>query len=183
MGAANFKTMTDFPLIVSGNIMEKVCPECGCGCPDNADKCEECGCDLSEVYPIADEFLCSERTREMEMVAEKLNRVQEFYTVSVESGHYEGVQFYVDEKYCDVDEWTNEDAQNEFGICRSEMLRRYKVAGNKIRRGLRKAAKDIGLDEVVCTARFSNGEAWFQKIEPDKPLSARVAAKAAIAAA
>lgn len=183
MATANFKTMADFPLIVSDDIREKICPECGCGCPDDADKCEDCGCDLSGVEAVMDDFLNAERVREMERVAEELNEAQDFYTVSVESGYYAGVQFYVDEKYCDVDEWTNEDAQNEFGICRSKMLRRYKVAGNTIRRGLRKAAKDLGLDEVVCTARFSNGEAWFQKVESNKPLPLKVAVKAAIAAA
>lgn len=183
MATANFKTMTDFPLIVSDDIREKVCPECGCGCPDDADKCENCGSDLSEVETVVDDFLCAERTREMEKVAEELNEAQDFYAVSVESGYYAGVQFYVDEKYCDIEDMSNEESRDEFGICRSEMLRRYKVAGNKIRRGLRKAAKDLGLDEVVCTARFSNGEAIYTKVEPNKPMPLKVAVKAAMAAA
>jgi ribosomal protein L40E len=183
MATANFKTMTDFPLIVSNTIREKICPECGCGCAEDADKCGDCGCDLTDVEPIVDDFLCEERMREMEKVAEELNGVQSFYNVSVESGYYTGIQFYVDEKYCDIDDMSNEESRDEFGICRSEMLRRYKVAGNTIRRGLYKAAKDLGLDTLVCTARFSNGEAWYTKVEPHKPLPSRVAAKAAIAAA
>lgn len=183
MATANFKTMADFPLIASDDIREKICPECGCGCPDDADKCEHCGCDISEVDSIVDDFLCDERTREMEKVAEELNEAQDFYTVSVESGYYSGVQFYVDENYWKVEKWTNSDAQDEFGICRSEMLRRFKVAGNKIRRGLYKAAKDLGLDVLVCTARFSNGEAWFTKVDPNKPLPVKVAAKAVYSAA
>lgn len=182
MATANFKTMADFPLIVSDDIREKICPDCGCGCPDDADKCESCGADLSEVETIVDEFQCEERMREMEKVAAELNDSQEFYTVSVESGYYAGVQFYVEGKYYNVEDWTNADAQDEFGICRSEMLRRYKVAGNTIRRGLHKAAKDLGLDTLVCTARFSNEEAWYTKVEPNKPLPLKVAVKAALAA-
>lgn len=183
MATSNFKTMTNFPLIILNDIKEKICPECGCGCSDDADKCEDCGCDISDVEAIVNYSLCSEIIRGMEKVAEELNDIQEFYTVTVESGHYEGVQFYVDEKYCDIEDMSNEESRNEFGICRSEMLRRYKVAGNTIRRELRKIAKDIGLDEVVCVARFSNGEAWFQKVDSNKPLPVKVAAKAAMAAA
>lgn len=183
MATANFKTMADFPLIVSDDIREKICPECGLGNCEDADKCEDCGCDISEVKTVIDNFLCSERAREMEKVAEELNEVQDFYTVSVESGYYAGLQFYVEGKYWHIEDMSNEESRDEFGVCRSEMLRRYKVAGNKIRRGLYKAAKDLGLDTLVCTARFSNGEAWYTKVEPNKPLPIRVAIKAAIAAA
>lgn len=183
MATANFKTMADFPLIVSDDIREKRCPECGLGNRDDADKCEDCGCDLTGVEPIVDDFLCAARTQEMGKVAEELNGVQDFYTVSVECGYYAGVQFYVEDKYYDVSAMDNEEARYEFGVCRSEMLRRYKVAGNTIRRGLYKAAKDFGLDTLVCTARFSNGEALYTKVEPNKPLPLRVAVKAAIAAA
>ena len=183
MATANFKTMKDFPLIVSDDIKEKICPECGLGNRDDEDKCEGCGCDLSEVKTTTDDFSCSERTREMEQVASELNDVQAFFAVSVESGYYYGVQFFVDEKYCDLETWDNETAQEEFGVCRSEMLRRFKVAKNTICRGLRKAAKTLGLDEIICIARFSNGEAMFQKVEPNKPLPVRMAAKVANAAA
>jgi ribosomal protein L40E len=182
MATGNFRTMADFPLIVKGEEYIKVCPECYLSNSSEAEKCE-CGCDLSEVEAIVDEFACEYTMKEMEKVAAELNEVQSFYTVSVESGYYAGVQFYVDAKYCDIEDMSNEESRDEFGMCRSEMLRRFKVAGNTIRRRLYKAKDELGLDELICTARFSNGEAWYQRVDTRKPLPVKVAAKAAIAAA
>lgn len=182
MATANFKTMADFPLIAKCDEYIKVCPECGLSNSSDAEKCE-CGCDLAEVEAIVDDWECEYILEEMRKVAAKLNEAQPFYEVTVESGYYSGVQFYVDEKYWKIEDMSNEASRDEFGVCRSEMLRRYKVAGNTIRRGLYKAAKDLGLDTLVCTARFSNGEAWYTKVEPNKPLPVKVAVKAAIAAA
>ena len=124
-----------------------------------------------------------ELAEQMKKVAAELNDAQPFYEVTVEGGYYSGIQFYVDSKYWTIENWTNEEAQEEFGMCRSEMLRKYKVAGNTIRKGLYKAKDELGLDELICTARFSNGEAWYSKVDPRKPLPVKVAAKAAIAAA
>ena len=89
---------------------------------------------------------------------------QAFYEVTLESGHYSGIQFYVDDKYYKVEELDNEDAQTEFGMCRSAMLRKYKVAGNTIRRMLKQAKKELGLMELVVAVRFSNGETWYDKV-------------------
>lgn len=183
MSAPNFKTMADFPLIAAETPYMRVCPECGFGNCGDDEKCENCGCDISNVEAVVDDFLCEEMMRDMQKVADKLNEVQDFYTVSVESGYYTGCQFYVADKYYDVSAMDNEEARDEFGMCRSEMLRRFKVAGNTIRRELRKAAKDLGIGEYLCTARFSNGEAWYTKVEPNKPVPLKVAVKAAIAAA
>lgn len=163
MATGNFKSMDKFPLIVAKDIYCKVCPDCGLTMDAEADKCE-CGCDLADVEAKYDYCLTSERARDMEKVADELNAAQKFYKVTVESGYYEHVQFYVDEIYWDVEHWDNDDAQNEFGICRSEMLRRYKVAENTVVRGLRKAAKEMGLDELGICARFSNGETWYSKV-------------------
>ena len=181
MSAPNFHTMADFPLIVAETEYIKICPECHTGMDSSTDKCEFCGCDLSEVEPIYDDFRNEEITHMMDEVAAELNEAQPFYSVSVESGYYTGVQFYVDCKYCDMEAFTNEEAREEFGMCRSEMLRKFKVARNTIRRRLYKAKDEIGLDELLCTAMFSNGEAWYQKVDTRKPLPLKVAVKAAIA--
>ena len=180
MATANFRTMADFPLIVKGEEYIKVCPECYLSNSSEAEKCE-CGCDLSEVEAIVDESTCNYIIGEMEKVAAALNEAQPFYNVTVESGYYSGVQFYVDCKYCDIEDMSNEESRDEFGICRSEMLRKYKVSGNTIRKGLRKAAKDLGLDELLVAARFSNGETWYSRVDPKKGPTLRQAVKAAVA--
>jgi len=180
MSAANFKSMADFPLVVANDSYCKICPECGLTNDKNADVCD-CGCDITNVEAVYDEWTSMDIASEMGKVAQSLNERQDFYTVSVESGYYSGMQFYVEDKYCNIDEWDNEDAQGEFGICRSEMIRRYRVAGNLIRRGLEKAKNDLGLMELAVTARFSNGEVWYTEDKPDMLIRARlkVAANAA----
>lgn len=183
MATANFKTMADFPLIVGSNTYIRVCPECGISNDATAEKCEDCGCNLTGEDAILDELYSRDLVEQMEKVAVELNDAQPFYEVTVESGYYSGIQFYVDSKYWHIEDMDNDESQDEFGMCRSEMLRKYKVAGNTIRKGLYKAKDDLGLDELICTARFSNGEAWYQKVDTRKPLPLKVAVKAAIAVA
>jgi ribosomal protein L40E len=177
MATANFKTMADFPLIVGADTYIRVCPECGISNEATAEKCTECGCDLTGENAILDEWYSRDLVEQMEKVAAELNDAQPFYKVTVESGYYSGIQFYVDSKYWRLEDMDNEESRDEFGICRSEMLRQYKVAGNTIRKGLYKAKDELGLDELVCTARFSNGEAWYSKVDTRKPLPVKVAAK------
>ena len=164
MATGNFKSMDKFPLIATGNKYCKICPECGCTMDEYADKCDECGHDLTDVKAVYDDIAMDDTCREMEAVAKRLTEGQDFFEVTVESGYYSGIQFYVYEKFYDVENWTNEDAQDEFGICRSECLRRYKVAENFVRKGLEKARTEMGLDKLAITARFSNGETWYSKV-------------------
>ena len=104
--------------------------------------------------------------------------------MEVRSGYYVGVQFYVEEKfYGKIEDYTNEDTQCEFGMCRSKTLRKYKTECNKIRRELLKAREDLGLIQLGCIGIFSNGEAVYTKIDPEKGPTVRQAAKMAIAAA
>ena len=163
MGTANFKSMTDFPLIVAEDTYMKYCPTCE-EWVEATDKCNECGHDLTGVEAVYDDFACEYITHEMEAVAERLNAAQPFYKVSVESGYYSGKQFYVEDKYWHIADMDNEESQDEFGMCRSLMLRKVKVAANMIRRELRNAKKELGLIELGVAARFSNGETWYCKV-------------------
>jgi len=181
MSTANFKSMKDFPLIVAANEYCKVCPECGFTQDPDAEKCDECGCDLAGVEPIYDEWAMDDIVRNMEKKAKELNEYLTFYTVSVESGYYSGLQFYVDEKYYDVEGMDNEDSQDEFGLCRSKMLRKYRSEGNWLRRALQKAKNELGLMELGVSARFSNGETMYTEIKDDMP--ARAMLKVAVNAA
>lgn len=49
-----------------------------------------------------------------------------------------------------------------FDCCRSVAYRKYVSEVRKINRKLAEFAKAYGFQEYVCTARFSNGEAWYQ---------------------
>ena len=184
MATANFKTMNNFPLIVAGNSYVKVCPDCGITNADDADACEDCGCNLADVSPVYDEFGMKDLYDEMKRKADELNEYLTFYTVSVESGYYSGLQFYVDDKYYHIEEMDNEESQDEFGMCRSKMLRKFKSETNWLCRALRKARADLGLMELACTARFSNGEAVYTRVDVAMSAAAqvKVAAKAAMAA-
>lgn len=183
MAAANFKTMRDFPLIAANDVYSKICPECGLSHGEDDDKCVECGCDLTDVEVVVDDWACEDIYKMMVKAAERMNDAQPFYKVTVKCGYYCGAQFYVEALYDGLEDFTNEDARDEFDLCRSEMLRRYKVAGNKIRKALYAAKDELGLDELVCTARFSNGEAVYEKVDSKKGPTLRQKAKAAIAAA
>jgi len=166
--------MRDFPLIVADDEYTKVCPECGCGQGGTPDKCEICGADLTNVESFYDDLGMRERAKEMEDKADELNEYLTFYSVSVESGYYRGLQFYVSKKYCDLENMDNEESQNEFGMCRSKMLRKYKSEGNWLRRELQKAKADLGLMELGVYARFSNGEVMYTEVKPDMPKRAQL---------
>ena len=164
MSASNFKSMENFPLIVAPPAMCKICPDCGITCGEDEATCSVCGASLADVEKQTDEIFIDEIVREMQAVANRLNEHLLFHTVSVESGYYTGCQFYVDEKYCDISAMCNEETQDEFGMCRSKTLRKYASEGDFIRRELKKAKESLGLWELGITARFSNGETWYDKV-------------------
>lgn len=163
MATSNFKSMADFPLIVKDDMMVNYCPHCEMYV-GAAEKCGECGADLTEVESVYDESGMNDLVTGMEEWCASMNERQPFYKVSVESGYYCGVQFYVEENYYKIEEWDNEECRNELDMCRSEMLRKYKAAGNMIRRELEKARKELGMMELGIVATFSNGETIYTKV-------------------
>lgn len=180
MSTANFKSMDNFPLIVAGDEYVKVCPECGASNCNDADVCVDCGASLADVESVYDAWGMDSMVFEMEHKAKDLNSHLRFHEVSVESGYYSGVQFYVHEKY-DMESMDNEDTNFEFGMCRSVALRKYKSEVNFIRRKLREAKDGLGLMELGVIGRFSNGEVWYSEIKPDMPkrTALKIAAMAA----
>lgn len=59
-------------------------------------------------------------------------------------------------------DYSNDDCHYYFDCCRSVAYRKYASEVRKINRKLAEFAKAYGFQEYVCTARFSNGEAWYQ---------------------
>lgn len=183
MSAPNFWTMANFPLIVADNPKCKRCPECGMYNNTDDKECGECGTTLEGVEEQFDDLAMEDITSEMERTAERMNEYLTFHNVEVKSGYYVGVQFYVEEKYDGIEDYTNEDTNYEFGMCRSKTLRKYKSEVNWLRRELLKAREDLGLIQLGCIGIFSNGEAVYERIDPKKGPTVRQAAKMAIAAA
>ena len=58
-------------------------------------------------------------------------------------------------------DYTNDDCHYYFDCCRSVAYRKYEAEIRKINRKLAALGKEYGFQEYVCTARFSNGEAWY----------------------
>lgn len=186
MSAPNFKTMANFPLIVADDPYCKRCPECGMYNNTDDKECGECGASLEEVEAIYDDLAAEDISSEMQAAAARINEKLDFHKVTVESGYYSGIQFYVEEDFKGFDsleDMENDDSQYYYGMCRSKMLRKYKTECNKIRRELHKAREELGLMELGCIGIFSNGEAIYEKIDPKKGPTLRQAAKMAIAAA
>lgn len=101
-------------------------------------------------------------------MAEEFNETLIFHDVEVISGHYDGFQFYVTEKYeniFDLDKSSkycidNEDARYYFDMFRSQALIKAEAEKRKIRKWLN-SLTDSGFNIVVCVGIFSNGEAVY----------------------
>ena len=104
-----------------------------------------------------------------------VNRDLLFHKITMQSGYYTGVQFYVEAEH-DLGEYDydNEECHYYFDCCRSVAYRKYQSEINKINRKLKRMAKLYGFDEFVCTGRFSNGEALFSRVTPRTRLYAAV---------
>ena len=165
MSAANFWTMRDFPLFAKDYYEEtKRCPKCGTILDVDAEVCESCGCEDLEDYTDFNEFAADEEWAEITGLMDELNRDLLFHKVEMRSGYYSGVQFYVEVEH-DLSEdkdYTNDDCHYYFDCCRSVAYRKYAAEVRKIVRKLTEFAKRYGFQEYVCTARFSNGEAWYE---------------------
>lgn len=119
-----------------------------------------------------DQFLyemeMQEEADEAKRLAEDFTENLRFHDVTVISGYYNGVQFFVEEKnsavfdldkdskYC-ID---NEDAHYYYGECRSKVIRAADAEKRKIRRWLENL-KSNGYEILAVTARFSNGETLY----------------------
>lgn len=164
---SNFKPMVDgFPLIVAEDPMYKVCPECNHSQDEDNEKCEECGANLSDVDSEIDEYELEEIAHEMWHYAFNANDAQDFYEVSIESGYYSGCQFWVEDKYDDIENWDDDDAYVQFGVdTTAEAIELKEMAKKIVIKALKQAKKELGLLELKVSARFSNGETMYDKVD------------------
>lgn len=114
-----------------------------------------------------------------EQLAEEFSNSLTFHDITIESGHYCGFQFWVEEKYSkyfDLDKSSeycidNEDAHYYFDMFRSQALRAADAEKRKIAKWLEKLQEN-GFEILVCTAKFSNGEAIYSRTTPRTKLIA-----------
>lgn len=164
MSAANFQTMSNFPLLARTFIVqEKRCSVCGTYQSSENEVCECCGGEL-EAITYEDELLAHETVTDIQARLNDLNRGLLFHEVSVEGGRYYGVQFYVEEKH-DPGDYDNEECHYYFDMYRSVAIRRYTSEINKLCRMLRRLGAEFGFDELYCRAIFGNGEAIYERCE------------------
>lgn len=179
MSTPNFKTMKDFPLFVMPTPYCKVCPECGFTCGEDEDKCPECEADISDVNAGYDELADADNVNNMQTVAERLNKELDFFKVTVESGYYSGLQFFVDSDKDSPEEMDNEDCQYYFGKCRSKAIRACNSEIRRINKWLVKQGEELGLTELICIGVFSNGEAVYSKVKNHTPTLRQLVKKVA----
>lgn len=164
MSTANFTTrLCGFPLYAREYVYAKFCPECGCWNNADAESCDDCGENLHNVEPEDDDLLTDDVYREASDDAEALNTGLEFFKVSVASGYYTGFQFVVDMPQDDPEDLDNDDCHYYYDRCRSKAIRACGVERRKLEKRLADVAARNGFDRYGVSARFSNGEVWYQK--------------------
>lgn len=137
---------------------------------------EETGDEYSEElyeWDLQDEFERAER------IATEFSKQLQFHDVTIEGGYYYGFQFWVEEKfskYFDLDKSSeccidNDDAHYYFDMFRSQALRAADAEKRKIAKWLKKLQEN-GFEILVCTAKFSNGEAIYSRATPRTKLIA-----------
>lgn len=94
-------------------------------------------------------------------VMEDFNNTLTFHEITFESGYYDGVQLYVEEKE-NPHELDNEDCKYYYDMCRSQAIRKYDAEVRKINKWMEKVAPEYGWKELHCLGIFSNGEAVYQ---------------------
>lgn len=147
MSTANFKSMDNFPLYVFDMEFDE----------DENTVAIEASWDDWRWF----------EGRMIEREMDEFNESLKFHKVSLESGHYAGVQFYVEdmEKMDEYpDDYTNSECRYLFDMCRSEAFRKYHSEQNKIRKWLKKKAKEYDFMELGILGRFSNGEVVYCKV-------------------
>lgn len=166
MSAANFYAMENFPLyVIDFDEEAKRCPACGLIHGIEDERCEECGSELERCI-YYDGLYAMEICGDIEERLDELNDDLLFHTVKLRRGYYCGMQFYVEMEY-DTDSciYDDDDCYYYFGCNMRESSQKYAEEVRKVNQELNRLAEEYGFTELVCVARFSNGEAIYEKAE------------------
>jgi len=147
MGAPNFKQQEhDFPMYVISDAMFTYEDDDG---------------DAQFDQWMFDDFIEDFQPR-----IDELNSDLEFFQVSLEPGYYAGMQIYIEPKHFDLeeDDFDNNDTQYYFALNRSTAIRKYRSERTKLKRTLKKLAKEHNLKAYAVAYRFSNGETGYCEV-------------------
>jgi len=123
-----------------------------------------------------DELEAQDFCNEVEDELENINDNLIFHKITLKSGYYSGLQFYVEEVHDNLEDfiryWDNADCQYQFGFYKSQAVRKFRGEINKVNRVLKKLAAAYGFEEYCVFAVFSNGEVWYSKSRINKKIPA-----------
>lgn len=97
-----------------------------------------------------------------------------FFRITVRYGYYCGAQFYI-EMTEDADNAgftengaefaDNESTRDYLDMCLSQAKRKYEAEQRKVCKLMKKIGEAWGFEQYAVSARFSNGETWYTKVE------------------
>ena len=103
-----------------------------------------------------------------QFILNEKNKELSFFKMKIQGGHYDGLQATVESNidYLDAEDlangnFSNEDSQYFWNLCRSIAIRKIKTEINKINRELAEL-KDYGVREFIKIGQFSNGEGLYK---------------------
>lgn len=156
MSTANFCTMQNFPLYVKTD--------------------DDFYYETEDGERIFDEVAVLDFCNEVEDELENINDNLIFHKITLKSGYYSGLQFYVEEVHDNLEDfiryWDNYDCRYHFGFYKSQAVRKFRGEINKVNRILKKLAAAYGFEEYCVSAVFSNGEVWYSKARVNKKIPA-----------
>lgn len=97
---------------------------------------------------------------------DRANDQLKYHKIELKSGYYDGVQLFVVAEHDDegIESMDNTDAWYYFDMCRSKAIRAWKADKNLVNKVMKELAKELGMIEIRMVARFSNGEALYEKV-------------------
>lgn len=100
---------------------------------------------------------------ELETEADRKNEGLLFHKVSIRSGYYAGMQFYVETVGDIPEECDNRECRYNWDMFRSVAIRKYEAEQKKIRRWMKQTAQYYGMTCLEVSARFPNGETLYRR--------------------
>lgn len=102
---------------------------------------------------------------EMELAADRMNKNLMFHNITVKEGYYTGLQFFIEPEHeLDAYNYDNDDCHYYFDMCKSLAYRKYQAEIKRINRELKKIGKLLGMVQILQSATFSDGSAFYKVV-------------------